>query len=176
MHRAKTSVRKVRAWGERKAVGGAAGRATPVRPVRGTGQTGAGLDRQQFDFRARTGARLGSGVCGSGGWAGEFAGSLLGILLLVLNMGMGGSVALRRRGGTVHGLSFVVLVLLQVERVGSLMVVTVVVFVEVALVGKMVCCVLTPLPSKWLGTGFTLLELTPVLSRLLALALGLSCR
>jgi hypothetical protein len=41
--------------------------------------------------------------------------SLLAILLLVLNTGMGGSVVLRRRGGTVHGLSFVVLVLLQVE-------------------------------------------------------------
>jgi hypothetical protein len=94
--------------------------------------------------------------------------SLLGILLLVLNTGMGGSVVLRRRGGTVHELSFVVLVLLQVERVGSL----VVVFVEVALVGKMVWFVLTPLSSKCLGTGFTLLELTPVLSRLLALALG----
>jgi hypothetical protein len=98
--------------------------------------------------------------------------SLLGIVLLVLNMGIGGSVVLRRRGGKVHGFSFVVLVLLQVERVGSLMVVTVVVFVEVALVGKMVWFVLTPLSSKWLGTGVTLLELTPVLSRLLALALG----
>jgi hypothetical protein len=64
------------------------------------------------------------------------------------------------------------LVLLQVERVGSLMVVTVVVFMEVALVGKMVWFVLTPLSSKWLGTGITLLKLTPVLSRLLALALG----
>jgi hypothetical protein len=64
--------------------------------------------------------------------------SLLGVLLLVLNTGMGGSVALRWKGGTVHGISFVVLVLLQVERVGSLMVVTVVVFVEVALVGKKV--------------------------------------
>jgi hypothetical protein len=63
-------------------------------------------------------------------------------------------------------LSFIVLVLLQVERVGSLMMVTVVVFVEVALVGKMVWFVLTPLSSKWLGTGFTLLVLTPVLSRL----------
>jgi hypothetical protein len=63
---------------------------------------------------------------------------------------------------------FVVLVLLQIERVGSLMVVTVVVFVEVALVGKMVWFVLTPLPSKWLGTGFTHLVLTPVLSRLFA--------
>jgi hypothetical protein len=74
MPRAKASVRTVRAWEERKAVGAAAGRATPVGPVRGTGQTGAGLDRQQFKFRARTGARFGSGVCGSGGWAGEFAG------------------------------------------------------------------------------------------------------
>jgi hypothetical protein len=98
--------------------------------------------------------------------------SLLGILLLVLNTGMEGSVVLRRRGGTVHEFSFVVLVLLQVERFGYLMVVTLVVFVEVALVGKMVWFVLTPLSSKWLGTSFTLLELTPVLSHLLALALG----
>jgi hypothetical protein len=37
MPRAKASVRIVPAWGERKAVGGAAGRATPVRPVRCTG-------------------------------------------------------------------------------------------------------------------------------------------
>jgi hypothetical protein len=81
---------------------------------------------------------------------------------------MGGVVALRRRGVTVHGLSFVVLVLLQEERVGSLMEVTVVVFVEAALVGKMAWFVLTPLSSKWLGTGFTLLVLTPVLSRLFA--------
>jgi hypothetical protein len=91
--------------------------------------------------------------------------SLLGVLPLVLNKGMGGSVALRWRGGTVHGTPFVVLVLLQVERVGSIMVVTVVVFVVVALVGKMVWIVLTPLLSKWHGTGFTLLVLTPVLSR-----------
>jgi hypothetical protein len=33
MPRAKVSVRTVPAWGERKAAGGAAGRATPVRPV-----------------------------------------------------------------------------------------------------------------------------------------------
>jgi hypothetical protein len=51
---------------------------------------------------------------------------------------MGGSVALRWRGGMVHDFPFVVLVLHQVERVGSLVVVTVVVFVEVTLVGKMV--------------------------------------
>jgi hypothetical protein len=52
--------------------------------------------------------------------------------------------------------------------VGSLMVVTVVVFAEVAFLGKMVWFVLTPLSSKWLGTGFTPLVLTPVLSRLFA--------
>jgi hypothetical protein len=69
MPRAKASVRTILAWGERKAVGGPAGRATPVRPVRGTGQTG-----QQFGFRARTGARFGSGGHSSGGWAREFAG------------------------------------------------------------------------------------------------------
>jgi hypothetical protein len=94
--------------------------------------------------------------------------SLLGVLHLVLNTGMGGFVVLSWRGGTVHGFPFVVLVLLQAERVGSLMVVTVVVFVVVALVGKMVWIVLTPLLSKWLGTGFTLLVLTPVLSHLFA--------
>jgi hypothetical protein len=92
--------------------------------------------------------------------------SLLGVLPLMLNTGMGGVVALRWRGGTVHNLPFVVLVLLQVERVGSLIVVTMVVFVEVALIGEMLWSVLTPLWSKWLGTGFTLLVLTPVLSRL----------
>jgi hypothetical protein len=98
--------------------------------------------------------------------------SLLGVLPLEFTTGMGGVVALRRRGGTVHGFSFVVLVLLQAERGGSLRVVTVVVFMEVALVGRMVWFMLTPLSSKWLGTGFTHLELTQVLSRLLALALG----
>jgi hypothetical protein len=74
MLRAKASVRTVRAWGERRAVGGAAAKATPVKLVWGTVQTGAGLDRQQFGFRARTGARVVSGGRGLGGWAGEFAG------------------------------------------------------------------------------------------------------
>jgi hypothetical protein len=41
--------------------------------VRHTGQTGAGLDRQQFGFRARTGARFGLGGRGSGGLSREFA-------------------------------------------------------------------------------------------------------
>jgi hypothetical protein len=94
--------------------------------------------------------------------------SLFGVLPLVLNTGMGGVVALRWRGGTVHGTPFLVLVLLHVERVGSLIVVTVVVFVEVALVGKMVLIVLIPLLSKWLDTDFTLFVLIPVLSHLFA--------
>jgi hypothetical protein len=93
---------------------------------------------------------------------------LLGVLPLEFTAGMGEVVALRRRGGTFHGLYFVVLVLLQAERGGSLRVVTVVVFVEVGLVGEMVCFVLTPLSSKWLGTSFTPLVLTAVLSRLFA--------
>jgi hypothetical protein len=45
-------------------------------------------------------------------------------------------------------------------------VVFVVVVMEVAVVGKMLWIVLTPLLSKWLGTGFTLLVLTLMLSRL----------
>jgi hypothetical protein len=36
---------------------------------------------------------------------------LLDVLSLVLNTGMGGVVALRYRGGTIHGFPFVVLVL-----------------------------------------------------------------
>jgi hypothetical protein len=63
--------------------------------------------------------------------------SLLGILPLEFTTGMGGVVALRRRGGTVHGLSSVVLVLLQAARGGFLGVVTEVVFVVVVMVGKM---------------------------------------
>jgi hypothetical protein len=94
--------------------------------------------------------------------------SLLGILPLVFNTGMGGVVALRWREGTIHGSPSVVLVLLQVERVGFLGVITEVVFVVVVLVGKMVWFVLTPLSSKWLGTSFTLLVLTPVLIHLFA--------
>jgi hypothetical protein len=94
--------------------------------------------------------------------------SLLGVLPFMLNTGMGGVVALRWRGGMIHGSPFVVMVLLQAERVGFLGWVTRVVFVEVALIGEMLWSVLTPLSSKWLGTGFTLLVLTPVLSHLFA--------
>jgi hypothetical protein len=71
---------------------------------------------------------------------------------------------LRWRGGTAHSLLFVAFILLQQERVGSLVVVTMVLFVVVALIGVMVWFVLTLLWSKWLGTGFTLLVLIPVLS------------
>jgi hypothetical protein len=63
--------------------------------------------------------------------------SLLGILPLEFTTGMGGVVALRRRGRMVHGLSSVVLVLLQAATGGFLGVVTEVVFVVVAMVGKM---------------------------------------
>jgi hypothetical protein len=63
--------------------------------------------------------------------------SLLGVRPLEFNTGMGGVVVLRRRGGTVHGLSSMVLVLLQVARGGFLGVVIEVVFVVVAMVGKM---------------------------------------
>jgi hypothetical protein len=63
--------------------------------------------------------------------------SLLGILPLEFTTGMGGVVALRRRGGTVHGLSSVALVLLQAVRGGFLGVVTEVVFVVVIMVGMM---------------------------------------
>jgi hypothetical protein len=94
--------------------------------------------------------------------------SLVGVLPLVFNTGIGGVVALSWRGGTVHDFPFVVLVLLQLERAGFLIVVTMVVFVEVDLVGKMVWIALTPLLSKWLGTGFTLLVLALVLTRLFA--------
>jgi hypothetical protein len=86
--------------------------------------------------------------------------SLLGALPLVLNTGMGGVIALRWRGGTVHSLPFVVLVLLQLERVGSLVLATMVVFVDVVLIGEIFWIVLTPLWSKWLNIGFTLLVLT----------------
>jgi hypothetical protein len=89
-------------------------------------------------------------------------GSVLVVVVLVVGMVSLQEVSLRRRGGMVHGLPFVVFVLLQLERVGS----HVVVFFVVALVGEMLLIMLTPLWSKCLATSFTLLVLTPVLSRL----------
>jgi hypothetical protein len=139
MPRAKVSVRTVPAWGELKAVGSAAGGVKPVRPV-------WGLQGGKFGFHAREESRFVSGGRGSSGWSGSLqVVSLLGVLPLVLNTGMGGVVALRWRGGTIHGSPFVVLVLLQAERVGFLGVVTGVVFMEVALIGEMLWSVRTPL-------------------------------
>jgi hypothetical protein len=93
---------------------------------------------------------------------------LLGILPLEFTTGMGGVVALRRRRGTVHGLSFVVLVLLQAERGGSLRVVTVVVFVEVALVGEMAWVCANPTFEQMDRHWFYSFGTKPVLSRLFA--------
>jgi hypothetical protein len=132
MPRAKASVRTVPAWGERMVVGGAAGRATPVRLVQAW--TGNSLGFVLVQVR---GLVLEVVVLVVGLESLQEV-NFIGVLPLVLNTGMGGVVALRWRGGTVHGTPFVVLVLLQVERVGSLMVVTVVVFVVVDFVGKMV--------------------------------------
>jgi hypothetical protein len=162
MPRAKASVRTVRAWGERKAVGGAAAQATPVRPVQAWAGSSLGFVLVQVRglFLEVMVLVVGRESLQEVRW--------LGILPLEFTTVMGGVVALTRRGGTVHRLSFVVLVLIQAEKVGFLRVVTEVVFVVVVLVGKMVWCVLTPLSSKWLGTGFTLLVLTPGLSRLFA--------
>jgi hypothetical protein len=116
MPRAKAIVRTVPTWGDQKVAGGAAGRATPVRPVQ------VWTDRELVFV---VGMRSLQVV------------SLLDVLSFVLNTGLRGVVALTWRGGTVHRLPFVVLVLLQLERVHSLVVVTVVVFVEVALIGEM---------------------------------------
>jgi hypothetical protein len=77
--------------------------------VRGTSETGASLDRhvlvqvQGFVLEV---------VVLVVGLESLQEVSLLGILPLVLNTGMGGFVALRWRGGTVHDFPFVVLVLL----------------------------------------------------------------
>jgi hypothetical protein len=162
MPRAKASVRTVPAWGERKAAGGVAGGVKPVRPV--WSLQGASL----VFVLVRSLGLVQEVVVLVVGLESLQVVSLLGVLPLVLNTGMGGVVAWRWRGGTIHGFPFVVLVLLQVERVGSLIVVTVVVFVAVALVGWML---LTLLFRKWPDTGFTPLGLTPVLSHFIVLTL-----
>jgi hypothetical protein len=96
--------------------------------------------------------------------------SFLEVLRLMLNMRMGEIIALSLRGAMVHGLPFVAFVLLQRDGSDFLVVVSFqvemvgwvqgLVFVVVALIGVMIWFVLTPLWSKWLGTGFTLLVLT----------------
>jgi hypothetical protein len=167
MPREKATVGTVPAWGERKAAGSAAGGVKPIRPVLKSVRPVWGLQGASLVFVLVRSLGLSQVVVVLVvGLESLSVVSLLGILPLVLNTDMGGVVALRWRGGMIHGSPFVVLVLLQAERVGFLGVVTVVVFVEVALIGEMLCIMLTPLLSKWLGTGFTLLVLTPVLSRL----------
>jgi hypothetical protein len=146
MPRAKASVRTVLAWGERKAAGGV----KPVRPI--LSLQGASLVFVPVSSLGLVQVVVVLVV----GLESLQVVSLLGVLFLVLNTGMRGAVALSWRGGTVHGFPFVVLVLLQLERAGFL----VVVFMEVALVGKVFWIVLTPRLSKWLGTGFTLFVLT----------------
>jgi hypothetical protein len=128
MLRAKAIVRTVPAWGKRKVAGGAAGWATPVRPVQ------VWADRVLVSLLAR---RLGLVQVVVVQVVGLQVVSLLGLLPLALNAGMGGVVALRWRRGMVHGLPFMVFVLLQLEKVGSLVVVTMVMFVKVALIGEM---------------------------------------
>jgi hypothetical protein len=56
--------------------GGATGHAPPVRPIRGTGQTGADLGIGQRGFCGRGGACFASFAHGTGGWHGESGGSV----------------------------------------------------------------------------------------------------
>jgi hypothetical protein len=172
--RGKAVVRSVPAWGDVSSRSRGAVLERVVRPAWLGGQTGPAqrpppriLGRMVFEVVSREVSVLEIVVLVVGLESQQVV-SLLGFLPLEFTTGMGGVVALRRRGRTVHELSFVVFVLLQAEKGGFLGVVTKVVFVVVVLVGKMVWCVLIPLSSKWLGTGFTLLVLTPVLSRLFA--------
>jgi hypothetical protein len=139
MPRAKASVRTVPAWGERKAAGGVAGGVKPVRPV-----WVCRVENLVFVLVRSLGLSQVVVVLVLGLESQQVV-SLLGILPLVLNTGTGGVIALRWRGGTIHGSPFVVLVLLQAEKVGFFGVVTEVVFVVVVLVRKMVWCALTPL-------------------------------
>jgi hypothetical protein len=106
MPRAKACVRTARAWGERKAAGGAAAQVTPVRPVQAWTASSLGFVLVQV-----RGLFLVVVVLVAGLESVQVV-SFLGVLLLVLNTGIGGAVALSWRGGTYHGLSCVVLVLL----------------------------------------------------------------
>jgi hypothetical protein len=74
MPRAKTSVRIVPVWGERKAAGGVAGGVKSVRPVLEPVRPVWGLQSGKFCFRAREESRFVSGGRGSGGWSRELAG------------------------------------------------------------------------------------------------------
>jgi hypothetical protein len=155
--RGKAIVRIVPTWGEKSAMGGreAAGGVKPVRlvwkPVRP-------VWRQQgdkFGFHSHDESRFVAGGCGSGGWSGEFAGSQFAKCshpYAKYGDGRSRSYEMERRNGPRS--SVMILVLLQLERVGSLVVVTVVVFMEKALIGEILWSVLTPHWSRWLSTGY----------------------
>jgi hypothetical protein len=113
MPRAKAIVRTVPTRGDRNATGGAAGRVTPVRPVQ------VWADRGLVFMPVMSLGLFQEVVVLVVGLESLPVVSLLGVLPLVLNMGMGGVVALRWRGGMVHIFPFMVLVLLQLEMVGS---------------------------------------------------------
>jgi hypothetical protein len=106
MPRAKASVRTVQAWGERKAAGGTAAQVTPVRLVQAWTDSCLGFVLVQV-----RGLFLVVVVLVAGLESVQVV-SLLDVLLFVLNTGIGEAVALSWRGGTFHGLSCAVLVLL----------------------------------------------------------------
>jgi hypothetical protein len=118
-------------------------------------------NKDNYKHRARDESRFVAGGHGFGGLSGEFAGGQFARRSpprAQYGDGRSHSFEMERRNGPQS--SFRALVLLQVERVVSLIVVTMVVFVEVDLIGEMLWSVLTPLWSKWLNTGFTLFVLT----------------
>jgi hypothetical protein len=102
--------------------------------------------------------------------------SLFVVLHLVINTRLGEVVVLSLRGATDHIFLFVVLILLQCDGSGFPMVVPGLIAWIVVLIGMVGWMLLTLLLRRWLGTGLTLLGLTPVLSHLLALALGFELR
>jgi hypothetical protein len=129
-----------------------------------TGQTGVGLGRQGAGFRAVMSLGLvQEDVVLVVGLESLQVVCLLGVLPLMLNTGMGGVVALRWRGGTVHGFGS------PPVREGW--------FPHSGYHGRvrggsfdrrnvLDCTNLTL--EQWPSTGFTLLVLTPVLSCLFA--------
>jgi hypothetical protein len=110
MPRAKAIVRTISTWGDRKVAGGAAGRATLVRPVQ------VWTDSELVFMVARMLGLVQVVVVLVVGMRSLQVVSLLNVSPLVRNTRMGGVIALRWKGETVHGLPFVVLVLPQLER------------------------------------------------------------
>jgi hypothetical protein len=114
MPRDKASVRTVPTWGERKAAGSAAKGVKPVRPVLKPVRPVWSLQGASLVFMLVRSLGLSHVVVVLVvGLESLQVVSLLGVLPLMLNTGMGGLVPLRWRGGMIHGSPFVVLVLLQ---------------------------------------------------------------